>query len=197
MECKQCGTEITEKRIRCPNCGAELEYKKSIGKLFIEGFAYCICLIVMIFALLLFGAFLISDVDDTTTPKVTPTVTPIVTTEDIKNSASPISYDELMRNSDNYIGNIVYKRGEILQVNERQSNKYVLRVATQQSTYGYYEDIIWVEYKGNRLLEGDIIDIWGESEGLETYEALLGNHVTIPKMDSLHVELVTKAGNNR
>lgn len=115
----------------------------------------------------------------------------------MKNSVSPISYDELMRNSDNYVGEIVYKRAEILQVSERSTDKYVLRVATKWSEYGYYEDIIWVECEGDRLLEGDIIDVWGESKGLETYDAVLGNQVTIPKIDSVHVELVTKAGETK
>ena len=166
----------------------------------IDNIAKGICAIIVIFAILLFIGLLFSGANDTTTtptPKVMPTVTPIATIEDIKNSASPISYDELMRNNNDYIGKVVYKRGEILQVSERRSDKYVLRVATQQSTYGYYEDIIWVEYEGDRLLEGDIIDIWGKSKGLETYDAILGNQITIPKMDSLHTELVTKAGNNR
>ena len=122
---------------------------------------------------------------------------PTVTIGDIKNSASTIPYDDLMRHSDNHIGEIIYKRGEILQVSERRTDDYVLRVATKQSTYGYHEDIIWVNYEGDRLLEGDIIDVWGESKGLETYSALLGNQVTIPEIDSLHVELVTKSGNNR
>jgi len=120
-----------------------------------------------------------------------------ISIRDIKNSASPISYDELMRNGDNYIGEVVYKRGEIRQVSERRTDKYVLRVATKWSEYGYYEDVIWIEYKGNRLLEGDIIDVWGESKGLETYDALLGNQITIPRIDSLHVELIRKAGNNK
>lgn len=165
----------------------------------IDNIAKGICLIVVIFAGLLFIGLFFGGVDDTTTPpsKVTPTVAPTVTIEDIKNSAIPISYDELMRNSNTYIGEVVYKRGEILQVSERRSDKYVLRVATQPSTYGYYEDIVWVEHEGDRLLEGDIIDVWGKSKGLETYDALLGNQVTIPKIDSIHVELVTKAGNNR
>ena len=166
----------------------------------IDNIAKGICFIVVIFATVSLIGVLLSGVDNTSNSvgNSPPTATPIptVTIGDIKNSASPISYDELMRNSDDYVGDIVYKRGEILQASERRTDKYVLRVATKRSEYGYYEDIIWVEYEGDRLLEGDIIDVWGESKGIETYSALLGNQVTIPKIDSVHVELVTKAGNN-
>lgn len=74
-------------------------------------------------------------------------------------------------------------------------DKYVLRVATKQKAYiGYFNDDIWVNYKGKRLLEGDIIDVWGKVKGLKTYTAVLGNRITIPELDSLHTELVIKAG---
>lgn len=162
-----------------------------------------ICLIIVILASISLLGILLDDSsadnlsNDADSPTLSATPIPTITIDDIKNSASPISYDELMRNNDDYVGKIVYKRGEILQVSERRTDQYVLRVATKWSEYGYYEDIIWVEYKGDRLLEGDIIDVWGESKGLETYSAVLGNQITIPKMDSVHTELVTKAGNNR
>ena len=132
---------------------------------------------------------------DNGTPSATSTSS--MTVEEIKNIALAITYDDFMRNNENYIGEIVYDRGEVVQVSERYANNYVLRVATKQSTYGYHEDIIWVNYKGNRLLEGDIIDVWGGPKGLKTYSAVLGNKVTIPEIDSLHVELVTKAGETK
>ena len=115
------------------------------------------------------------------------TTAPSITIEEIKSTASAISYDDLMRHNDVYVGDIIYNRGEILQVNERRTDTYILRVATKQSTYGYHDDVIYVNYKGNRLLEGDLIDIWGKSKGLKTYEAILGNQITIPEIDSLYV----------
>ena len=123
------------------------------------------------------------------------TKSPSMTVEEIKSSALTISYDDLMRNNENYIGKIVYYRGKVVQVRESYSNNYVLRVATKQEPYiGYFGDVIWINYKGKRLLEDDIIDIWGGVKGLETYRAVLGNEITIPEIDSLHVESVTKAG---
>ncbi|KAF5410639.1 MAG: hypothetical protein U9N46_03080 [Euryarchaeota archaeon] len=119
------------------------------------------------------------------------TSAPIMTIEEIKSNASVISYDDLMRHNDVYVGDIIYYRGEILQVSERRTDTYILRVATKQSTYGYHDDIIYVNYKGDRLLEGDLIDIWGKSKGLKTYEAILGNQITIPEIDSLHVTRIT------
>ena len=119
------------------------------------------------------------------------TTAPSMTIEEIKSTASAISYDDLMRHNDVYVGDIIYNRGEILQVNERRTDTYILRVATKQSTYGYHDDVIYVNYKGDRLLEGDLIDIWGISKGLKTYEAILGNQITIPEIDSLYVARIT------
>jgi hypothetical protein len=103
--------------------------------------------------------------------------TPTMSVEEIKSSALAISYDDLMRN------------------NEIYGDEYFLRVATKEEPYiRYFNDVIWVNYKGKRLLDGDVIDVWGKVRGLKTYTAVLGNRITIPQLDSLHVELVIKAG---
>lgn len=116
--------------------------------------------------------------------------------DEIKRNAITVSYDDLMRNNENYIGKIVYYRGKVLQVQEGYyKGEYVLRVATKKEEYiGYLEDVILVNYKGNRLLEEDVIDTWGRVKGLKSYTAILGNEITIPEIDSLNVELIQKAG---
>ncbi len=132
---------------------------------------------------------------NTVSSKVTPTQPPSMSLAEIKSSAINENYDDLMRNNENYIGKIVYYRGKILQVQEVYSGEYVLRVATKKEEYiGYSGDTIWVNYKGKRLLEDDIIDIWGKVKGLKTYSAILGNAITIPEIDSLNIELIQKAG---
>lgn len=132
-----------------------------------------------------------TETENTPTAPVTP-ATVGMSIEEIKSGASIVPYDSLMRYESNYVGDIIYNKGEIIQVYERRTDSYILRVATKRSEYGgYYEDIIYVNYKGNRLLEGDIINIWGEFEGLETYETILGGRVTIPGVESLHISRVT------
>ena len=43
------------------------------------------------------------------------------------------------------------------------------------------------------MLEGDIIEIYGEVTEVLTYEAIFGNQITIPKINALHIELKQKA----
>jgi len=140
-------------------------------------------------------AFLIGSQEGASTEQEgAPTQPPAMSVAEIKSTALEVSYDDLMRYNENYIGKIVYyPGGEIFQVAEGDGDRYTLLVSTKVYLY-YSEDNVYVNYEGERLLEGDIVDLWGKVKGLKTYTAVLGNEVTIPELDALHVELVTKAG---
>ena len=57
------------------------------------------------------------------------------------------------------------------------------------SQYGW-DDTVWVNYSGSRVLEDDIIQVWGTVDGRRTYETVLGASVTIPELTSLVLEIV-------
>jgi len=105
--------------------------------------------------------------------------------------ATEVSYDSLFRYNESYVGDVVYFRGKIIQVQEQLFGGYVWRVATERNEYiGYIGDILWVNYNGSsRFLEGDIIDMCGKVKGLKTYTAILGQQVTVPEIDALGVSL--------
>ncbi len=48
-----------------------------------------------------------------------------------------------------------------------------------------YDQTVYVEYSGPRILEGDSIQIWGEVLGLETYTSIFGGSVTLPRVEEL------------
>jgi ribosomal protein L37E len=114
-----------------------------------------------------------------------------LTTSQIKSQSHNITYSNLMRNPDTYKNNIVYFRGKVDQVQQGfGDNNYILRISTKENTFlGYSDDEVYVNYNGNRLLEGDIIDLWGNFVDLKTYTAVLGNDITIPEINALHVEI--------
>ena len=115
-------------------------------------------------------------------------------TEDIY-VAPEVAYDNLFRNNESYIGDIVYFRGKIIQVHEELFGGYIWRVATKESEFfGYISDILWVNYDGPRFLEGDIIDLCGKVKGLRTYSSIFGQQVTIPEIDALSVSLFSPDG---
>ena len=110
----------------------------------------------------------------------------------IKASAVDVSYDNLFRENEKYVDDIVHIRGEIIQSQDDSNGNYVFRLATGQSEYGgyYIDDIVWINYRGDRLIEDDVIDVWGKVIGLKKYESIFGAEVTIPEITSLHTELV-------
>lgn len=90
-----------------------------------------------------------------------------------------ITYDQLARTPDKYEGEKIKFKGEVLQVME-EDGTVTIRLAVN----GNYDDVIIGGYDSDlvdsRVLEGDTITIYGESGGLYSYDAVLGNPVTIP-----------------
>ncbi len=104
----------------------------------------------------------------------------------IKASAKIVPYDSLFRYNEGYVGDVVYFKGEIVQVENYFGDDYHFRIATKNG----YDDIIYVNYVGSRLLEGDTVEIWGTVKGLKRYTSIFGQSVTIPEIDSLHLQQV-------
>jgi hypothetical protein len=115
-----------------------------------------------------------------------------------KQKATDVSYEELMRHTEDYQGQWVCSKGEVIQV-ITDIPKLELRVSTRADEWvGYIEDVVYVyatDYSGERLLEGDMIQFCGKAAGAVTYEAILGNKITIPgiETDEAYVELIDKS----
>jgi hypothetical protein len=103
-----------------------------------------------------------------------------------------IPYDDLMRNSDLYLGSKVTYTGEVIQVSELNDGTFVLRVDVTNKG-AYWSDTIWVEYTGPRVLENDLVTLTGTFDSLTTYQAVLGNDITIPKVTADGIVVTVKA----
>lgn len=114
----------------------------------------------------------------------------------IKNKAiREINFDNLMRNNEKYVGSILYLEGKVIQVSKTYGDNYDLRVSITKETSGsftFYTDPIWVNYAGERILEEDIVGIYGQVVGIKKYTAVLGNTIELPEVDSLLLELISK-----
>ncbi len=93
---------------------------------------------------------------------------------------SGYTYDQLARNPDTYIGELAKITGKVLQADSAGSDLYYIRLAMNSS----YDTVIFVTYsKGTidyRLLEDDIITVYGTCMGVYSYEAVSGATITIP-----------------
>jgi len=90
-----------------------------------------------------------------------------------------ITFEQLARTPDDYVGKKVKFTGIALQVLEGDGMTE-MRIATR----GRYDDIIYVAYKSNitstRVLEDDKITIYGVSQGLYSYESTGSGIITLP-----------------
>lgn len=105
-----------------------------------------------------------------------------------KDSCVTYKYDDFFRNSESYKGKPVHFTGEVVQVVSQSGQTAELRMNITKTGryYTFWEDTIYVQYEGTddpdttKILEDDIIEIWGTAAGDVTYETIFGGNVTIP-----------------
>ena len=90
-----------------------------------------------------------------------------------------ITYDNLARNPDDYKGEKVKFKGKVVQVIEGDSENQI-RLAVNSD----YDTILYCGYDpsivSSRVLEDDIITVYGYSVGTISYQSTLGGNITIP-----------------
>jgi len=173
-KCPYCKEDIGVDAKKCPKCQSDLRSWLGRHKI-LAGF---FLLVILVFILI------ISTAEGPSTSQYSDM--PI---SKVKSMAlEDVPYDDLVRNNNDYVGKIVHYKAEVAQINKRYNDKYILRVYVTKSEYNSWENDVWVEYEGKRLVEKDIIDLWGEVVGLKEYETVLRASRTIPKTVALHVE---------
>lgn len=112
---------------------------------------------------------------------------------DFKSSCKNIKYDDLFRNIKEYDGEKVHVKGKINQVVSDGEKESIYMVAITKGEYETWTDIVYVvldrsNYK-DKLLEGDIVDFYGECNGTKTYTTVLGAGNEVPKISALYAKL--------
>ncbi|MDO8428226.1 MAG: hypothetical protein Q7S92_03365 [Candidatus Diapherotrites archaeon] len=109
--------------------------------------------------------------------------------DEVKASAQAIAYTDLFRYNEAHLGKIVVYTGRILQIVDGLPNQS-FRVDAAPSASFDHEIIYLHNYHGTRLLENDIVKFYGRVTGLLEYEAVLGNKISIPSVEALHIEFL-------
>lgn len=108
-----------------------------------------------------------------------------------KAGCSSYDYDTIARDPDNYMFTYGKYTGEVIQVIEN-GDEVQMRVNITQERYGY-TDTIYVVYTvqdgESRLLEDDIVTIYGMNMGTISYESVLGATITIPCVYAEYIDL--------
>lgn len=155
--------------------------------------------VVGIFVLIfLFASWGVSDIDESTNSKSTTQET-TQSKSDFIDTCKEYTYKEIARNPEKYKGNHAKFKGQVIQVQEN-GNDIVLRVnvTAEENEFvegGYlWEDTIYVEYtrKSNtesRILEDDIITMYGTLNGLKEYSSVMKSQVNIPYLIAEFVDI--------
>lgn len=120
-----------------------------------------------------------------------------VTLDEYKEQCETYTYEEISRYPGEYAGKSAKFTGEVIQVIESEKyngdREYNLRVNVTLTDYGFYEDTIYVFYtakkEDGRILEGDIVTMYGELAETVTYQSILGASITIPGYNVEHLVL--------
>lgn len=145
----------------------------------------------LVFCLLIFGLYV--------APKSNRSIQPtnsqnIVAMEQYKASCKLVDYDTLARTTEVYVGQRIVLDGKVTQVKEGSSG-YINIDITKVST-GIWKDTVWVNYKRpadtNRILDGDVVRVWGSVKGRKTYTSALSQSITLPEIDAKYVDLIEK-----
>ena len=93
------------------------------------------------------------------------------------------SYADISRNPNSFIDLPCKFYGKVVQVSESFGLNIVLRVDTSRRVdyFGSWDDTIYVDYRRThqnerRILEGDLVNIYGTLNGIKTYQTVLGGH---------------------
>ncbi|NMB24854.1 MAG: hypothetical protein GX986_04915 [Firmicutes bacterium] len=146
------------------------------------------CLGVIMIALLVVGFLLyIGMQEETSEPEE------IVEVDALRNELVKLSYDDLARYPDEHKGKAVKYQGQIVQ----KASDSVLRVNITRGEFGFWENTVWIDLKGQakeaRILEDDVIEFVGITNGTRTYTAIFGNTITVPKITAYEITLLSKA----
>lgn len=118
--------------------------------------------------------------------------------EEYISSCTEIAYKKLLRTPDDYIGTQIVLTVKISQILNGwfSIGDTAYHCYTDESGYGwYYDDEYYVvderSDKSLKLLEDDIVKIYGEYEGIETVtRAITSTNVEVPRVSMRYVELI-------
>jgi len=111
-----------------------------------------------------------------------------LTLDEYKPLCSSYAYEEIARNPNNYVGKDSVFTGQVIQVQE-SGDLIVLRVNVTKDENNFWKDTLYVEYtrkskNESRILENDIVNLYGTLNGIKTYTSVLGQGVSIPYLSA-------------
>ena len=124
-------------------------------------------------------------------------LTPEEKAQQYKDGCETFTYEQIARDPDAYMYRKAKYTGEIIQVLEGDDGSvtYRMNITKTGSYYVHYEDTILVymdkesRSSQTRILEDDIVTVYGVNMGLHTYQSIFGASITVPLVYGQYIEL--------
>ena len=115
------------------------------------------------------------------------------TEKQYKKDCVAFAYKDIARNPNNYEGQQAKFTGQVIQVEESWGSD-ILRVDVTKDEYGVWNDTIYVDYtpkskNESRILENDIVTVYGKLDGIKTYTTIFGSDVSIPYLKGQYIDI--------
>lgn len=114
-----------------------------------------------------------------------------------------ISYDDLFRHSEEYVGHNVEYYGSIQQVTQKdcadcKHPSYIMRVAVTKGDYAIWDETIWLEIESaTRFREDDLVTFRGEYYGIYEYTSALNVPIEVPAVIGHEIQLGNHLGSGQ
>ncbi len=124
-----------------------------------------------------------------------------ITPDEYKSQCQEVSYNDIMRNPDQYIGQKFKITAKIIVASQKWSTGTYYKAYTDDGSGMYLDKMVWIFDKRDenandyiKLLEGDTVTFYGEFNGLQsTRNALNGENGEDFSLDAYYVDIVEEA----
>jgi hypothetical protein len=113
--------------------------------------------------------------------------------EALKGASQPLSYQDMARSPADHMCWPVVERGKVVQVMGAGDAVANLRVEITPGQFNLWKDTVLVVYRRPslsepRILDGDIVRMWGTYAGITSYKAVLGQTIELPLIYARAIE---------
>lgn len=177
--CEKCGFRFSKKIKKCPQCRTKHSQR------FYNKWWFWLFVVIVIFAF--YPAQ--NNIEDVNIQSEQTAISE----DEYKSNCGTVNYTDVARNPNNYIGESVVFKGKVVQIQEN-GNNVILRVNVTEGEYGIWDDTLYIEYKRkseneSRILEDDIITVYGKMNGIKNYQAVMGNQISIPYLLAEYIDI--------
>mgnify|MGYP000876639357 CR=1 FL=1 len=123
---------------------------------------------------------------------MTPEEELVVNVTDLQIKLVSLSYDDLARYPDQHKGKAVSYQGKVIQ----KVSDTGLRIGTKEGSYGSWDDVFYVRLKNEAkdvgILEGDIVEFIGMTDGEQKATTIFGQRVALPRINVYGIKVIEK-----